>query len=229
MTLGTDSTSMGPLPDLAEPTHYAGLKHGMIWTESNIGLGALPPTGAFYCILSPKYAGGIYSECRAFAIVGDPLARPADRLGSQEERRGSVGHPVRRLAPVTWPGRGVGTHRQPFVKVRLWPQSQHANARSICTCSTATPARTWSRRPTPCPRDGFDNTTYASRKCKSGSPNMRKCYGRRGTSDTTTEKVPLSQTCGPARVIDVRHLIGSTDREELASFARDHGRRHPEG
>src|SRR5262249_49711966 len=30
MTLGTDSTSMGPLPDLAEPTHYAGLKHGMI-------------------------------------------------------------------------------------------------------------------------------------------------------------------------------------------------------
>jgi len=30
MTLGTDSASMGPLPDLAEPTHYAGLKHGMI-------------------------------------------------------------------------------------------------------------------------------------------------------------------------------------------------------
>ena len=34
MTLGIDSTSMGPLPDLAEPTHFAGLKHGMIWTES---------------------------------------------------------------------------------------------------------------------------------------------------------------------------------------------------
>ncbi len=42
MTLGTDSASMGPLPDLAEPTHYAGLKHGMIWTESATGLGALP-------------------------------------------------------------------------------------------------------------------------------------------------------------------------------------------
>ena len=34
MTLGIDSTSMGPLPDLAEPTHFAGLKHGMIWAES---------------------------------------------------------------------------------------------------------------------------------------------------------------------------------------------------
>ena len=28
-------------------------------------------------------------------------------------------------------------------------------------------------------------------------------YGRRGTSDVTTDKVPLAQTCGPARVIDV--------------------------
>ena len=33
LTLGTDSASMGPLPDLAEPTHYAGLRFGMIWTE----------------------------------------------------------------------------------------------------------------------------------------------------------------------------------------------------
>ena len=75
MTLGTDSTSMGPLPDLAEPTHYAGLKHGMIWTESATGLGALPPTGAFYCMIGPKHAGGAYGEGRAFAVVGDPLAR----------------------------------------------------------------------------------------------------------------------------------------------------------
>jgi len=34
LTLGTDSASMGPLPDLAEPSHYAGLKYGMIWTVS---------------------------------------------------------------------------------------------------------------------------------------------------------------------------------------------------
>ena len=75
LTLGTDSTSMGPLPDLAEPVHYAGLRHGMIWTESATGLGRLPATGAFYCMLGPKHAGGPYSEARAFAVVGDPLAR----------------------------------------------------------------------------------------------------------------------------------------------------------
>ena len=55
MTLGTDSASMGPLPNLAEPTHYAGLKHGMIWTEGATSLGKLPPTGAFYTMLGPKH------------------------------------------------------------------------------------------------------------------------------------------------------------------------------
>src|SRR5262245_36670804 len=49
MTLGTDSASMGPIPDLGEPTHYAGLRHGMIWTESATGLGRLTTTRAFYC------------------------------------------------------------------------------------------------------------------------------------------------------------------------------------
>ncbi len=75
MALATDSASMGPLPDLAEPTHLAGLKYGMIWTESGTGFDQLPATGAFYCLLSPKHADGPYAEARAIAIVGDPLAR----------------------------------------------------------------------------------------------------------------------------------------------------------
>ncbi len=75
MTLGTDSASMGPLPDLAEPTHYAGLKHGMIWTESATNLGALPTTGAFYCMLGPKHQGGPYGEGRAFSVVGGELPK----------------------------------------------------------------------------------------------------------------------------------------------------------
>ena len=45
MSSGTDSPSMGPIPDLAEPTHYAGLKHGMIWTESVTGLGSFSHRG----------------------------------------------------------------------------------------------------------------------------------------------------------------------------------------
>ena len=117
MTLGIDSTSMGPLPDLAEPTHFAGLKHGMIWAESLIGLGQLPATGAFYVMLGPKYAGGIYSELRAFAVVGDPLAR---RLIDSARKKNAVDLSVVLSddRPVTWPGRGVGNHRQPLMTIR---------------------------------------------------------------------------------------------------------------
>ena len=219
MTLGIDSTSMGPIPDLAEPTHFAGLKHGMIWTESNIGLGQLPTTGAFYCILGPKYAGGIYSEMPAFAVVGDPLAR---RLIDSARKRNVVDLSVvlAEDLPVSWPGRGVGNHRQLFITIRR--ASIPTRERLLkCTCSTATRARTWSRRPTPC-RLRLRRQELAP-EVQEWLAEYEKKYGRRGTSDMTTEKVPLSQTCGPARVIDVRPLVGSTDQGELAGVAGDHG------
>src|SRR5437763_12194242 len=111
MNLGIDSTSMGPLPDLAEPTHFAGLRHGMIWTESATGLGALPPTGAFYVMLAPKHEGGAFSEGRAFAVVGDPLAR---RLidAARKKNVADLSVVLSDDLPVTWPGRGGGDHRQ---------------------------------------------------------------------------------------------------------------------
>ena len=58
MSSGTDSPSMGPIPDLAEPTHYAGLKHGMIWTESVTGLGTFQPPGRFIASWRQSMRGG---------------------------------------------------------------------------------------------------------------------------------------------------------------------------
>src|SRR5207248_11540524 len=75
MAAGTDRPSMGPIPGpIGEETHFAGLKHGMIWTEGATGLGALPTTGSFYCVLAPKVVGGIGGSGRAIAVVGRPLA-----------------------------------------------------------------------------------------------------------------------------------------------------------
>ncbi len=127
MTLGIDSASMGPLPDLAEPTHFAGLKHGMIWTESATGLGELPPTGAFYCMIGPKHAGGIYSEGRAFAVVGDPLAR---RLIDSARRKNVVDLSVvlSEDRPVSWPGRGVGQPPPAVHNDPLGDEPQHPDA-----------------------------------------------------------------------------------------------------
>jgi len=113
MTLGTDSPSIGPLPDLAEPTHYAGLKYGMIWTEAAANLGLLPATGAFYCMLGPKHAGGPYAECRALAVVGGEL--PQRLIEScRANRATALPPPLAPDLPWTSPGLGTGQHRQVY-------------------------------------------------------------------------------------------------------------------
>jgi hypothetical protein len=93
---------MGPIPDLAGPTHTAGLKHGMMWTESATGFAQLPPTGAFFCMLGPKHADRFASEARALAIVGEPLAR---RLTDSANQKQAVDLSVTLgdNLPVSWP------------------------------------------------------------------------------------------------------------------------------
>jgi kynurenine formamidase len=208
LALGTDSASMGPLIELAEPTHFAGLKHGMIWTESATGLAALPPTGAFYCILSPKYAGGAYAEGRAFAVIGDPLAR---RL-IDSARKGKVTDLSVVLSddlPVSWPGAGVGHHRQPFVTIKFGfnPNTRLPFDMHMLDSHSGTHLVPPSYA---LPDEGFDDRTY-SPEVLEWLGEYEKKYGRRGSSDVTTDKVPIAQTCGPARVIDVRHLAGKSD------------------
>jgi kynurenine formamidase len=199
---------MGPLPDLAEPTHFAGLKHGMIWTEGAIGLLGLPPTGAFYCMIGPRYAGGIYSEGRAFAVIGGSLAR---RLIESARKRNVVDLSVILSddRPVSWPGRGVGRHRQPFTTIRwgINPNTRTPFEMHMMDSHAGThlvpPAFAL-------PAPGFDDATYAP-EVRNWLAEYEGKYGRRGTSDVTTEKVPISQTCGPARIVDVAHRIGTTN------------------
>jgi len=210
MTLGCDSPSMGPLPDLADPTHIAGLKHGMIWTEGATGLGRLPATGAFYCAMGPKHAAGPYTEARALAVVGNPLAQ---RLIESARKKNVVDLSVvlHANSPVWWPGSGVGNHRHPYLKVFLManPALGWFHETHLLDSHTGThlvpPAYAL-------PRKGFDNRQYAP-EVQDWLAAYETKYGPRGTSDLTADKVPVSQTCGPARVIDVRHLIGTSERK----------------
>ncbi len=209
MHMGTDSPSMGPIPDLANLTHVAGLAHGGIFTESATGLGKLPTTGAFYCMMGPKHIGGIYGEGRAFAIVGEPLA--SRLIGSARARRAAdLSVAMDGNLPVTLPGVGVGRHRQPYVRIDFlyseaidfW-HNAHLLDSHVGT-HLVPPAYAL-------PEDGFDNATYAE-PVRTWLEEYESRFGRRGTSDVTTEKVPISQTCGPARIIDVRHLVGTTTK-----------------
>jgi kynurenine formamidase len=210
MTLGTDSASMGPLPDLAEPTHLAGLKHGMIWTESATGLGRLPATGAFYFCMGPKHARSPYTEARAFAVVG-PLA---ERLIRSARKKNVIDLSAVNAAdhPVWWPGAAAGEHRQPYIKVlfAFTPQLGRSHETHTLDSHTGThlvpPAYAL-------PAKGFDNGEYEP-EVRGWLAEYEKKYGLRGTSDVTAEKVPLAQTCGRARVIDVRPLLGTIDKKD---------------
>ena len=209
LAAGTDSPSMGPIPDLAEPTHFAGLKYGMIWTEGATGLGKLPATGAFYCMIGPKHAGGPYGECRALAVVGDPLAgRLID--SARNKRVVDLSVTLAPNLPVTWPGRGVGNHRHPYLKIdflyaanldlyhHTHMMDSHAGTHLVPPSYALPPA-------------GFDNRQYAA-DVRAWLEDYERRFGPRGTSDATTERVPLQQTCGPCRVIDVTHRVGTSDR-----------------
>jgi kynurenine formamidase len=206
MSLGTDSASMGPLPDLAEPTHYAGLKHGMIWTEGATNLGALPPTGAFYCLLGPKHEGGPYGEGRAFSIAGGEL--PRRLIDSAKNKRAIDLSPT--LSPkylITSPGIGSGQHRQPYLKIDflyseyldMWHHTHLMDSMAgthLVPPSFALPP-------------AGSKPTYAP-QVREWLDEYEKSYGPRGNSSMTTERVPLEWTCGPVRVVDVRSLVGST-------------------
>ncbi|MBL9125476.1 MAG: cyclase family protein [Planctomycetaceae bacterium] len=207
MAAGTDSASMGPLPELAEPTHLAGLKHGMIWAESATNLGALPPTGAFYCLLSPKHTDGPYAEARALAITGNPLAA---RLIESARKKQVVDLSVRLATelPVWWPGPGSGNHRQPYLTIPLFPApnlgTYHTSHLLDSTVGTHLIPPSFALPPA-----GFDDRTYP-REVQGWLAEYEQKFGPRGTSDVTAEQVPLSATCGEARVIDVRSLRGTT-------------------
>ncbi|HEY2251106.1 MAG TPA: cyclase family protein, partial [Planctomycetaceae bacterium] len=207
MTLGTDSASMGPLPNLAEPTHIAGLKYGMIWAESVTNLSKLPVTGAFYCLVGPKHAEGLYSEARAFAITGEPLAK---RLIESARKKNVVDLSVTLSTdlPVSWPGSGMGRHRQPYLKVPLFYAANlgtyHVTHMLDSNSGTHLVPPSYALPPA-----GFDNSSYSA-EVKGWLAEYEAKYGRRGNSNVTAEQVPLAQTCGRARVIDVKHLVGTT-------------------
>lgn len=209
MTLGIDSPTMGPIGDLGEPTHFAGLKHGMIWTEGATGLGSLPATGAFYCAMGPKHKDAPYGEARAFAIVGGSLA--SRLIESARAKRVVDLTPTLSIdLPLTWPGRGIGRHRQRYTKADFLyaPTLQfhhhthlldsHAGAHLVPPAYSLPPSE-------------LDPNEYAP-DIRGWLEEYQAKYGKPGTSELTTEKVPLSETCGRARVIDVTHLVGTSNR-----------------
>ena len=205
--VGCDSPTMGPMPDLAAAVHDEGLLRGLVFTEGATNLRKLPPTGAFYCMMGPRHFEGPYGEGRAFAIVG---GQAKDLIKAAREKR-VVDLSVVMAAnhPLTWPGRGVSRHRHPYTRADFF----YEPALDIFHHTHLMDSHAGTHLVPPAyalPGPGFKNKKY--------SPEVRQWlkeyegrFRKRGTSRTTVEKVPLAQTSGNARVIDVRPLVGTAE------------------
>ncbi|MFO1020854.1 MAG: cyclase family protein [Planctomycetales bacterium] len=210
MTAGTDSPSMGPLPGpMAAATHLAGLKYGMCWTESVTGLLKLPTTGAFYCMLGVKHLGGAGAETRAFAITEPGLA---SRLIESARKKQVVDLSVTldEKLPTTSPGGESGAHRHPYLRKVLLTFEQTKGNGFAQTHFMDAHAGTHLVPPSYALPSANDPVPSYAPQIEDWLKRYEAKYGKRGTSDLTTEKIPLEQTCGRARVIDVSRLIGST-------------------
>jgi kynurenine formamidase len=208
--VGTDSPSMGPIPDLAEPTHYAGLKYGVVFTEGATGLSQLPPAGSFYWSAGPRHALGPYGECRAFAIKPGPLADWLN-IAARQKNVLDLSVVLSTDLPVSWPGFGVGNHRHPYTKAdflyspnldlyhHTHMMDSHAGTHLVPPSYAL-------------PEPGFRDREYSPR-VRNWLREYEKKWGQRGHSRVTTEQVPLWQTCGWARVIDVRAFVGTTSHD----------------
>ena len=233
--VGTDSPSMGPIPVLAEPTHIAGLKHGMIFTEGATHLDKLPTTGAFYCMTGPRHAHARGSEGRAFAIVDRTLS-PWLIEATRNKRVVDLSVVLAENLPLTWPGRGVGNHRHAYFRATFFYNPDLDL--SLQTHMLDSHAGTHLIPPSyALPADGFDNSKYSPEIGQWLNEYQNK-YGARGTSNVTTEGVELNRTCGWARVIDVRHCVGSTGKDSwpaspeitvahIQAYEKEHGALQP--
>jgi kynurenine formamidase len=206
----------------------------MIWTESATNLGALPATGAFYCMLGPKHQGSPYSATRAFAIVGGEL--PKRLITSAKSKRAIDLSPTLGAdLPVTSPGSGSGQHRQVYLKIDFLYSDyldawHHTNLMDSMAGTHLVPPSYALPPPGAKPRYSAEVRGWLAEY------NAR--YGPRGESSMTTEQIPLEWTCGPLRVVDVRSLVGHTTTKDwpmspeikpahVQAYEKEHGELKP--
>jgi len=209
MTLGLDSPSMGPVPDLAAATHQAGGRRGMVWMECGTNLGSLPATGAAFVLLPAKHAGGSGNESRAIGITDAAIAGRIIE-SARAKRVVDLSVVMDDELPVTWTGYGAGDEATRYLGKTLnafGPARGPYFARSHTLDSSAgthvvTPSFSL-------PPEGFDRARYAEDVQKTLA-NFEQKFGPLPSSTMSTEQLPLAMLQGEAHIIDVSSLLDST-------------------
>lgn len=228
VTVGVDSPSIGAFGateyswkatqsyrsqvPLALESHLGVFKHGGIDMEGLINLDQVPD-GSLYVGLPVKIENNPTNQSRAAAITDKALAA---RLVRAVKAKKVVDLSVLNAedAPVYWPGRGVGGYSFPFYRIKkisyydesapYWVNSQIMDSRVGTHISP--PAHYGLP-------SGFSASDYRG-DARQWAQAYESQYGKIQNTEMTSDKVPVGQLMGPARVIDVQHRVGTTDRSD---------------
>lgn len=234
MTLGLDSASMGPLPNMAVATHQAGGQLGMIWTECATGLSPLPTTGSFYAILAAKHAGGSGGECRSIGISEPKLAARLNE-DARNKRVVDLSVTLDEDYPVVWTGYGPGEEGGRYVGKVLNKFSAARGPYFAMTHMFDSQVGTHLTLPSyslPSEKGEFE---FNSPETKKLADEFEKKFGPRPVTKLTIEDAPLNELMGDAYLLDVRSLKGTTSQDSwpnsptvTADFIKKYEKEHGE-
>jgi kynurenine formamidase len=193
-------------------SHLGVFKHGGVDVEGLLNLDKVPD-GSVFIALPVKIQNTPTVQTRAAAITDVALAAElsqaikAQRVVDLSVLNGDD-------LPVYWLGAGVGNFAFPFFRIepvngydgyaQYWVNSQIMDSRTGTHISPPAhyglPA-------------GFSVADYAP-EVRTWAEEFEGKYGQIKVTDMTSDKVPVSQMMGPARVINVQNLSGSTSQED---------------
>jgi kynurenine formamidase len=117
--------------------------------------------------------------------------------------------------PVAWTGQGIGNYAFPYHSVD--PTMYYTGPFGPYWVNThVMDSRTGTHLAPPAhygPPPGFDRARYGE-EVRGWLQEFEQGHGRLKGTDRTADKVPVHWLMGPARVIDVRHLVGTTDKAD---------------
>ncbi len=222
--MGVDSPSMGALGPskysepgpagmseipLALESHLGHFKHGAAHTEGIMNLDRVP-NGSLYISLPVNHVNSPTAETRAAAIT-DPELAAALIKSIKAYRVVDLSVPLSVEYPVWWPGRGLGNYAFPYHAVNpvtdftgpFGPYWVNTHMMDAHTGTHIDPPAHYG------PPPGFDVSSYDV-ATRTVLQEFESRFGSLSRTDKTSDQIPVHYLMGPARVIDVRHRIGTT-------------------
>ena len=193
-------------------SHLGVFKHGGVDVEGLLNLDQVP-NGSVFIALPVKIQNTPTAQTRAAAIT-DPELAAALSQAIKAQRVVDLSVLNGDDLPVYWLGAGVGNFAFPFFRIepvtgydgyaQYWVNSQIMDSRTGTHISPPAhyglPA-------------GFSVADYGP-EVRAWAEEFEAAHGPIQTTDVTSDKVPVSQMMGPARVINVQNLSGSTSQAD---------------